>query len=219
MKKIFYLIVTIFLLSSGGYFGYKQFEIYSFTQSMTPHIKNISLRVTNDINNILNGENITYKELFERLDVDIAEIEKNILEVQVQSTNSTKVKTDAIVAYMRSSQEFLRSVSLMSRKNLAVSSATEWSKKQMDEVESDPNQFNLKSAKKSLDDARKAIEESKESLKSVGTSLQKLIDTRRTMASVMPVETLIEQTLLSELMEKFVPKQKSASTPVDQKKK
>ena len=77
--------------------------------------ENLSLKRKVDL---FDGENYksrfiyadNFKELFEKLESDVAEIDKRILDVQTTATPKNKEITDPVLAYMNSSQELLRAV-------------------------------------------------------------------------------------------------------------
>lgn len=82
------------------------------------------MRVTNAIQYETEKDtNITYKELFEKLEADIAKIDERLLEVQTLSSLDTKSVTDPTVMYLKTSQEYLRALLSTYRKQLALQSA------------------------------------------------------------------------------------------------
>jgi hypothetical protein len=124
MKKIFAATAVVAVIIAG-YFGYQRHSDTEFLNTLTPHIKNASIRVTNSSELEVKPSQATFKEVFERLDTDIAEIEKHLIEVQsISSSKTTQISTPAI-AYLRAAQEFSRALSMKYRKTLIASTSHE----------------------------------------------------------------------------------------------
>src|SRR5215470_7062569 len=121
MKKV--TIAAVVLLIAGmGYIAYGKYEHNRFVASLVPHVKNSSLRVVNSTRYETDGGSlISAKELFEKLESDIAEIDKQLLEVQTLSSPKTSSITDPTVEYLKASQECLRALLQKYRKFLALS--------------------------------------------------------------------------------------------------
>ncbi len=124
MKKKLTILILAGIAIAAGYAGFTKYEQHRIVESITPHIKNVSLRLTNDLYVWTKETKITYKELFEKLESDIAEIDKQIVDVQTIATATNMKITDSAVAYLRVSQELLRSLLFRDRKSLDLKSAT-----------------------------------------------------------------------------------------------
>ena len=204
LKKIIPIIVLIAILA-GGYIGFKIYDAQRFLSAVTPHIKNTSLRVINAARfDTEKGSNITYKELLEKIDGDVAEIDKRLLEIQTISTTDTKEKTDPIVEYLKASQEFLRSLSSKYKKQLTLTSAIEWAKQRSSDFWSEPgyNQYALKAASKATDDEQKAIVEYKDSIYGVAHAIRRLGNAKDKIVSIAGQDALVADNVIEELKKK-----------------
>lgn len=214
-KKIIPIIVFIVVLV-GGYIGFKIYDAQRFLNAVTPHIKNTSLRVINAARfETEKDSNITYKELLEKIDGDVAEIDKRLLEIQTISTVDTKEKTDPIVEYMKASQDFLRSLSLKYKKQLTLTSAIEWAKQRSSDFWNEPgfNRYALKATSKANDDEQKAIAEYKESIYGVANAIGKLGNAKGKIVPLAGQDALVADSVIEEL------KKKNPSKEQDEKQK
>ena len=90
MKKPIIITMIVVFISVGGYFGFRQYEQHKFIESILPPVKNSSLHLMNVVRyEIDDGTNISFKELFDKLEANIAEIDKRIIEVQTIATPAT----------------------------------------------------------------------------------------------------------------------------------
>src|SRR5882724_2694791 len=108
LKKLVLLFCTLAILGTGGYYGYHEYEHRQFLLQVKPLVKNVSLRAENDLADIIAGK-ITWKELFDKFEKDILEIDGKIFDVQTISTLEAKSETDVMINYMRAVQNYLRS--------------------------------------------------------------------------------------------------------------
>jgi len=132
-KKLIIVIVTVIVIAAG-YVGFIKYKQHNFVESITPHVKDASLRLANVVRFDTEETKITYRELFEKLESDIAEIDKRILDVQTIATPSNKGITDPVLAYLKGSQELLRSLLLKYRKQLTLSSAIDLADRSIDDM-------------------------------------------------------------------------------------
>lgn len=107
MKKIIIALVVT-LAVTGVYFGFPWYQQYKFIESVTPHIKKTSLLVTRGVQYETDDTRITYKEVLEKLESDISEIDKIILEVQTLTAPNNKEFSDSVLVYLKKSQNLLR---------------------------------------------------------------------------------------------------------------
>lgn len=203
-KKIIPIIVFIVVLV-GGYIGFKIYDAQRFLNAVTPHIKNTSLRVINAARfETEKDSKITYKELLEKIDGDVAEIDRRLLEIQTISTTDTKEKTDPIVEYLKASQEFLRSLSSKYKKELTLTSAIEWAKQRSSDFWNEPgyNQYALKASRKASDDEQKAIVEYKESIYGVADAIGRLDNAKGKIVQMAGQDALVTDSVIEELKKK-----------------
>lgn len=128
-------VVAVFVIAIIGYFGMESSQRSKLTETLTPHIKNASLRVNNEFDEDLSTDSkMTFKELFERVDASISEIDKRIIEVQTLASEKNKTITEPSVEYLRACQTYLRAIQGKYRKILAVSNAVEWAKRALEDA-------------------------------------------------------------------------------------
>ncbi len=184
------------LVIVGGYFSYLKYEDYKFKESITPHVKNSSLRITNEIHSLLDKESkMTYAEVFQKLESDISEIDKNILEIQSVSNSNTKSKSDPVIAYLQGGQEILRATLSMYRKRLAFSSASERTDDAIKDIKESTESYELKFASKRADEAlaemTKAGDESTKANSDLLESAKKMETLRSKAALVIGEDALV----------------------------
>lgn len=191
-------IVIAVILSVAGYFGYAKYQESQFIQTLTPHVKNTSLRVGNSTRFETEKTNITFKELFDRLEADIAEIDRRVLEIQSVSTPKTTV-AEPTIAYMKASQEYLRALLQKYRKHLAANNALDWSKNMKQNL-LDSNSYGLSFALQQLTKAVSDLEDATAAVtaaeKDVQETVGKLKDARAMVASIYSEDALVPTTQL-----------------------
>lgn len=201
MKKFGIAGLLILLLSSVGYFGYQQYAQAKLMASIRPLVKNASLRVNNAVANELDTSEITFKEVFERLEADIAEIEKKILDVQSVAASNVKEKTDVVIAYLKGAQELLRAMLAADRKHLAVNSTMEGIERARRAVEFYPKSsidrlYYNKSLLRALDDAKEKLKEWEESDREVAAVTKKFLEKRAKASAVLPTDVLADVSII-----------------------
>lgn len=207
MKKIF--ISLIIVMASLGYFGFEQYQQSKLVDSLVPHIKNASLRLTNTIHYETDkNTKITYKELFEKIESDISELDKRMLEVQTLATPKTSETTDPAVAYLKSSQELLRALLQKYQKSFALNNAMSWTQKQLDEYRTSSG-YSVEYAKHSLDKAIKDFHEAEQEMNAaipgIITSAKRLKEVRNQLARTFSVDVLVPETELDKLVQTNTP--------------
>jgi hypothetical protein len=162
---------------------------------MIPHVKNSSLRVANSSRyEFEEDSHITYRELFEKLESDIAEIDKHLLEVQTRSSTKTSALTNPTVEYLKASQEYLRALLQKYRKQLNLQSALRWANESLDELRGSSYygfEYAKRRSDKAIADVKKAEQEFSESLPDVLAAVTKLKDARSRVKSLYPEDSLI----------------------------
>ena len=210
MKKVIALVIFV-LMSFASYIGYQKFKSNEFIDTVTPHLKNTSLRVTNGISHELDvNSKITFKEIFNKLEEDIAEMEKRKLEIQTITNETNKDISSSAVEYIKASQAFTRSSLSYSRKLLAKRSASDWMDRKMEEYKaaagSYSREYERKSATQAIDDFTKASLEFLDAAPEVLESAKALKTSREIVARTFQNDSLIPQDKLDELIKKFSPK-------------
>jgi hypothetical protein len=193
--KLIVIFITV-LLILGGYFSYQKYEDYKFTESITPHVKNASLRITNEIHLLLSKEsNMTFGEAFEKLEADVSEIDKKNLEIQSITNSKTQSKAAPVLAYLHGGQEVLRAMLSLYRKRLAYNSAMEATHKSIDDYKQSTESYEIKYASKraneAIAEAKKASEESIEANSGLLKSVKKMEALRSKAALVVREDALV----------------------------
>jgi cytochrome c len=205
-KRIITLaVMAICVLAVGMFFGNRWHAEQKFMEAITPHVKNTSLRVINASQYELSKDSkITFKELFEKLEGDVSEIDKRVLDVQTLETEAFKQKSEPVVAYLKASQELLRAQVSKYRKTLAVSNSLDWVTQRIADAKNERwgygAEYALKAARKAVDDLGKGEKELSEARESLLASLKKMIDARQKLEGGFPGDALIPVSLLEEVV-------------------
>lgn len=220
MKYAIAAVVAI-LLVVGGYFGYARYEQQKFQESITPHVKNASLRLANAVRYETEKDTkITYKELFEKLESDVSEIDKRIIDVQTIATSDNKDITDPVLAYLQGSQELLRAILQKYRKQLSVSSSSDWLDREMKDLRSASYysvEYAAKSAKKALGEYEKALKEYQEATADVLGAAKKMTDVHAKVAPFIRSDALTDVAVFQAIVQKNEEKSKEDSKKPDTK--
>lgn len=210
-KRLVILSVLLFIVIGIGFLGYRKYQENKIMSAIYPHIKNTSLRVSNALGYETESSKITYKELLEKLEADIAEIDKRLLEVQTLSTGGTKEKISVVVSYLKGSLDLIRAQLMMNRKLLAYKSSVTLAGKVIDlyqETSYYGREFALRTMNNAVKDMEKERVEAKEAAAAFLGSAKKLTELRAKTAEVIPSENLIE----SALLEKIIKQQEDRET-------
>jgi hypothetical protein len=194
MKKTIITVGLAAALAAGGAYGYKHHQRTELITSVTPSVKNASIRVLNASKFDTDKTSATFKELFDRLEADTAEIEKHSIEIQSLSSKDNAEITEPAVAYMRDCQEFSRALSMKYRKALAFSSAIDRLHDTMAEpMPSSDYGFQLRKSRreKAVEEMSKASEEAKSAEADLVAAANRLKASRAKVASVVPDDALV----------------------------
>lgn len=211
MKRMVIVIACVVaVVVAGGYLGYRWHQQSQLVKAITPHVKNVSLRTSNALTFETGTESkITYKELFERLESHITEIDNKLLEVQTVSTPATKTRADVSISYVRGCQELLRAQLSKYRKQLILSSSIDWANKSM-ELYRGAGTYTFDYARKHSDEAikdmKKAGQEYEEAESDLIKTIKKLVETRKNVSSFLPADILVDNKVLLEIINKNEPK-------------
>ena len=203
-KVILYLLIT-FVVIGVGFFGFRYYKISSTMGAIAPLLQNISLRVTNDVRYEYEPTKITYKELFEKSEKDLSEIDSKIIDVQSMPATFCADKVSAAISYAQACQELLRMLLNKNRKSLAVSSALEWNKKTLD-LYLASSYYGAEYAKKSLDEASEDVKtkmrEYKEAAQELMPVIEKVDDSRKKVITFLPEKSVVDVGVLDKLKKK-----------------
>jgi hypothetical protein len=207
-KIILGLFAALVLI--GGWLGFSGYQESKFSESIRPSIKNASLRMTNTLRYELDDDTkITYKELFEKIESDISEIDKKILEVQSLEIPKYTKKTAPAIDYMKKCQNLLRALLQKYRKQMEYSSAMKWVDSSLEELKTSHG-YSFDYAKtrtdKAIADLTKAGEEYSEARADVLATSKKLLEFMNTSAKAIPSDIVLDSKMLSKIIEKNTPK-------------
>ena len=199
MKKTFIIAsILVVLIALGAFFGYRWHQQNTIIETLIPHVKNASLRTSNAVSvETSERTKISYKEWFEKLEADISDIDKRLLEVQTVTTPAIKTKTDPIVNYLKGCQELLRTLLLKARKQLQMSSTFKWAETSI------THYYNRSSAEQVIKEFQKTEKEFEESKSDIITSAKKLGELRTQVASFVSKDNLIDTAELDKLVNFF----------------
>ena len=205
VKRIVIIAGLVVVAAIGVYFGYHWHQQSKLIEAITPHVKNTSIRTSNALSyEITEGSKITYKELFEKLEADISEIDKRLLEVQTISTPATKIKTDIVFAYLNGCQEMLRAQLWKYRKQLALSSASKWFDKSLG-LYKVVGYYGFEYARKTVEEALKALNEAgreyEEAKSNLVVTAKKLTEIRTQIASIVSADNLVDPNALAKVVD------------------
>lgn len=204
MKK-FALIAVLCLIVGGGYYFYQQHKRTELVETVSPAIKNATIRITNSSKFELAASNITWKEMFDRLEQDTSEIEKRNIDVQALATNATATITTPAIAYMQDCQELSRALLLKYRKRFAFSNASDRMDESLDDIrEADSYSFKYakKRSDKALADLKKAQEEEASAIADLGKAASKLKQSRAKLSGTFPEDALIAPATLDAIIKR-----------------
>lgn len=177
MKKI--IIALCFgALVAASYFGFQKYETDKLISQITPHVKNVSIRVLNSTRyEIDSSSNVTYKEVFEKLEGDITEIDKQLIEVQTLANPKTMAVAEPSIEYIKNSQEYLRALLQKNRKELRMST----SKDSADDALADLKTSNTYTFDYKKQRAKRSIDEYEQAAKAFENSIPKLADAAKAL--------------------------------------
>jgi hypothetical protein len=204
MKRGILIGLVVVLAIAGGWFGFVKYNDYKFVDAVTPRVKNTTLR----LNNVIRYETdsaakITYKEIFAKLESEIAEVDKHILEVDTLSSPSNKALADPLLGYLKGSQELLRALLQKYRKTMAFSSALDSLRRAGEDLRDASNSYAREYAYKRSEKARaegeEAAVEAKKSASDVVSTVTRMRDHRSAASKVVADEILIAVATLDAL--------------------
>lgn len=205
MKKTIIAVGLVAVLAAGGAYGYKHHQRTELLATVAPSVKNASIRVLNASKLETDKTSITFQELFDRLEVDTAEIEKRNIEVQSLANKDNADITDPAVTYMRDCQEFSRALSMKYRKTLAFSNAIDRVKSIFDEpAPSSSYGWELRGNRRehAMEEMNKASSESTTATADLIAATKRLKEARVKAATVLPDDALVPLAQLDALIKK-----------------
>lgn len=219
MKKAILGGVLGLALAIAGYFGYTKYQQQQYLEAIAPHVKNTSIRVENAAKLLTDSPgSMTYKELFAKMEADVAEIDKRVIEVQSLTTSRSQAVGDAAVEYMQASQEFLRHITARYQAKLTYSNKIDWAEKSIQRIRSASyyeSDYVRKAANDAITEATKAGEEQIAAMRRLAAKASALVEVREKAAVMLPGDMLVPASALSAVAEAIDPKEErgDASPP------
>jgi hypothetical protein len=196
-KKLMFFSIVVLMIVVGGFFGFRYYKINSTMSSVETLIHNISLRVSNDARYEYEPSTITFKELFEKLEKDISEIDSKIIDIQSLPTTFCADRVSTAVSYAQSCQELLRALLNKNRKSLNESSASDRANEAWFSNLSD--EYAMKRFHEANENASKSFQESKDAAKDLSTIIEKTDEARKKALEVLPAKSIIEPSVMEKL--------------------
>jgi hypothetical protein len=169
---------------------------------IAPLVQNITLRTINDVKYEIDPERITYKELFEKLDRDISEIDSKIIDIQTIQSRFSDEEIAASLKYAKSCQGLLRALESKAYKQLAVNTAIEWKRKAQDLYLSSGyygRYYTKKTYDEAMTDFDKKADEFYASVDDVTKAIKETELSRTTLTHFISDKFILDNELLSKL--------------------
>ena len=200
------------------YFGYQKYENVQLIAAITPHVKNASIRVQNSTRFETEPDSkATFKEVFERLESDIAEIEKHLIEVQTLTNPKTAAVAEPSVKYLKDSQEYLRALLQKFHRILKLSSASDRTNEAVADMRSSSGysfDYASRRADKAIEELKEAESEAKAARPELAAAAKKLIQSSTALQGTLAADSLVPVAQLQAVIEKNGPAPKADANGV-----
>ena len=87
MKKAIFLVIGLVVIFIVSFIFYRYYQISQVRNQLSPLVQNITLRTSNNVIFETEESKITYKELFEKIEKDLSEIDSKIIDLQTISAS------------------------------------------------------------------------------------------------------------------------------------
>jgi len=200
----------------AGYLGYQSYEKSQLITAITPHVKNASIRVQNSTRFETDSDSkATFKEVFERLEADISEIEKRLIDVQTLTNPKTAVIAEPSVQYLKDSQEYLRAMLQKYRRMLKFSSASDRTTDAIADMRSSSGygfEYASRRADKAIAELKEAEAEAKEAKPELAAAARKLVISSTALQGTLASDALVPVAQLRAVAEKNDPADAAAAS-------
>ena len=206
--KIFIAVAVAAVLSGSTYFAYDKYEQSKLAakedqeqreliSAISVHVKHASLRVENASRYETDADSkLTFKDIFEKLEADIGEIDKRLIEIQMLASTKNASVSQPATEYLRASEAFLRALLRKQRSVFTHGVAKSSAVKAATTFWQTVTRYGYDSAMIQSDTnaANRAFGEAKEELKAAAPDLriatEKLKVARSALVSVLPADVL-----------------------------
>jgi len=115
-KNVIAIVVGVVVIAVGGWFGLSKYRDAQFNEKLVPIVKASTVRV-NAILELQGAEKVTWKEVFDRADTHVADMEKLALQLKELSPEGERQVAAVASAdkYLKSAQAFVRAHSSLTR--------------------------------------------------------------------------------------------------------
>lgn len=115
-KNIIAIVVGLIALAAASFFGINKYRDAQFNEKLVPIVKASTVRV-NAIIELQGAEKVTWKEVFDRADSHVADMEKLALQLKELSPEGERQISAVASAdtYLKSAQAFVRAHSSLTR--------------------------------------------------------------------------------------------------------
>ena len=201
-------IIILAIGCIGGLKYYEQHQEQNFISSISPALKNTSLRFSNAQKIILaTDQDRTYQNAFDEFEKAIAAIDENILATQTITDQKFKNISDASVKYQSLASDILRSEKSGIKAHALYSAKMNAANEANQLLKSTDNNYVMQRANKL---ALEALEESLEHLNEISKSSEKsknlLIEIQKLgneLATQLPKDSLIEESIIKPVINKL----------------
>lgn len=203
-KTMIISVVGLVMAVAVAYFGRMAYEGAKYQEAAMVHVKNVSLRVANASRFDTEDTKVTFKELFARLEDDIAETEKRILDVQTISPPNRKTLSEGLIDYMKTSQDLLRAMEGKYKKALDVTVTKARSDRLSKEFFDEPgySAYALRAASAARDESLHALDEYQKAGYEFADAVTRLGSARSKLVKVVSADALVDEDVLNRLSTK-----------------
>jgi hypothetical protein len=206
VKKPILAGLVLVVVAAATYVIFDDYRARQVPPAALARVKNTSLRVSDCLSYEAQPTHVTYKELFDKIEKNVVEIDSNLIDVQTTETARNRPRVRPLSDYMKASQDVLRAQEALYRKQLDVSTAVDASAEALRDLRSS-SYYGLEYARKAVRRAseryEKAIVEQQSAYEAFETTLQKVRAAREALTQIAPPDTLIDRALLSSVIVKL----------------
>lgn len=205
MKRTIGIIAAVVVATLGVYFGYLEYRSRLVPEAVLPHVKNASLRLESSLSYELEPSHITYRELFDKLEKHVTELDSKVIDVRTLETPKNSTRMKPLLEYMKAVQDTLRAQESMYRKQLALSVAMESTEEAFRELRTTTSygfDYARRAADRASERVTKANTEFGTARDAFRQSLERLDSVRKDLGSTSPT-MLYDPQLPTRVIEKI----------------
>lgn len=183
-------------------FAYRFYEDRSRVAVLAPYMKNASIRLDR-IFRIEEEKGVTYREVLDRCESDLKELDQKLIELQTLSPSPAKEETAFSIQYLQEAKSLVRRFEAVSRKELQSNTAIESFRSLAREHWNSENYsaWAMRSLDRSKDEADKAVKEQIEAYDDLSQEVRQFKNLVRNRPSGIAEETLVNRNLIQKLVD------------------